>query len=218
MNELRYERERRGWSLDDVASRTRIPRPYLEALEDGNHDVLPPGPFFRGYLRQYLEFLGEDQDERKDIDQGELDKRIEHTVAAATSAAMESSQRIPLLRLVVTGFVLTLAIVLAMRVGHRISSHGEVGPDGTPLPTGPPHNLTVYAIEDVKISVKSDGSNAFSNTIRGSTSQSFNARDTLEVDISDLGRVRLTYNDKRIEPLGSLSRERRLVFMHEPRD
>ena len=58
MNELRHERERRGWTLDDVASRTRIPRPYLEALEDGNHDVLPPGPFFRGYLRQYLEFLG----------------------------------------------------------------------------------------------------------------------------------------------------------------
>ena len=44
MNELRHERERGGWSLDDVADRTRIPRPYLEALEDGNRDVLPPGP------------------------------------------------------------------------------------------------------------------------------------------------------------------------------
>ena len=35
MTELRYERERRGWSLDDVANRTRIPRQYIEALEDG---------------------------------------------------------------------------------------------------------------------------------------------------------------------------------------
>lgn len=218
MNQLRYERERRGWSLDDVASRTRIPRPYLEALEDGNHDILPPGPFFRGYLRQYLEFLGEDQENRTEIEQGQLDKQIEHTVAAATSAAMESSQRMPLIRLVVTGFVLTLAIVLAMQVGHRISTNGQVGPDGAPLPAGPPHNLTIYAIEDVNLSVKSDGKEAFSNTIKGSTSLSFNATNTLEVDISDLGRVRLTYNDKRIEPLGSLSRERRLVFMHEPRD
>ena len=124
----------------------------------------------------------------------------------------------PLIRLVVTGFVLTLAIVLAMQVGHRISTNGQVGPDGAPLPAGPPHNLTIYAIEDVNLSVKSDGKEAFSNTIKGSTSLSFNATNTLEVDISDLGRVRLTYNDKRIEPLGSLSRERRLVFMHEPRD
>mgnify|MGYP001412912862 CR=1 FL=1 len=218
MNELRYERERRGWTLDDVASRTRIPRTYLEALEDGNHEVLPPGPFFRGYLRQYLEFLGEDHNETLEGSQGELDQKIEQTVAAATSAAMESSQRMPLLRLVITGFVLTLAIVLAMKVGHRITTKGEIGPDGAPLPAGPPHKLTIYAIEDVHLGVKTDGKHAFSDNIRGSTSISFKANDTLEVDISDLGRVRLTYNDKRIEPLGSLSRERRLVFMHEPRD
>ena len=217
MIELRYERERRGWSLDDVANRTRIPRPYLEALEDGNHDVLPPGPFFRGYLRQYLEFLGEDQDDEP-LKADELDQQIENTVAAATSAAMESSQRIPLLRLVVTGFVLTLGIVLAMQVGHRISTHGETGPNGTPLPAGPPHNLTIYAVEDVKLNVVADGQEAFSSMLKGSSSRSFRANEKLEIDISDLGRVRLTYNDKRIEPLGSLSRERRLVFMHEPRD
>ena len=217
MIELRYERERRGWSLDDVANRTRIPRPYLEALEDGNHDVLPPGPFFRGYLRQYLEFLGEDQAEHA-LKPDELDQQIENTVAAATSAAMESSQRIPLVRLVITGFVLTLGIVLAMQVGHRISTHGETGPNGVPLPAGPPHNLTIYAVEDVKLNVIADGQEAFSSMLKGSSSRSFRANDKLEIDISDLGRVRLTYNDKRIEPLGSLSRERRLVFMHEPRD
>ena len=175
MNELRYERERRGWSLDDVASRTRIPRPYLEALEDGNHEVLPPGPFFRGYLRQYLEFLGEGHTEAVEASEDGLDQKIEETVAAATSAAMESSQRMPLLRLVITGFVLTLAIVLGMKVGHRITTNGEIGPDGAPLPAGPPHNLTVYAIEDVHLGVKSDGKEAFSDKIRGSTSMSFKA-------------------------------------------
>ena len=76
MNELRHERERRGWSLEDVADRTRIPRPYLEALEDGNHDVLPPGPFFRGYLRQYLEFLGEDMEQTEGPSPDVLDQQI----------------------------------------------------------------------------------------------------------------------------------------------
>lgn len=218
MNELRHERERRGWSLDDVAARTRIPRPYLEALEDGNHDVLPPGPFFRGYLRQYLEFLGEDMEETDGHAADALDQQIEDAVAAATTAAMESSQNIPLLRLVITGFVLTLGIVLALQVGHRISTHGTLAPDGTPLPAGPPHELTVYAIEDVRLDVTADGQPVYAKRLGGTQSVSFKAADTLEIDISDLGRVRLTYNDKRIEPLGSLSRERRLVFMHEPRD
>ena len=217
MNELRHERERRGWSLDDVAARTRIPRPYLEALEDGNHDVLPPGPFFRGYLRQYLEFLGEDMEETDGPAVDALDQQIEDAVAAATTAAMESSQNIPLLRLVITGFVLTLGIVLALQVGHRISTHGTLAPDGT-LPAGPRMSLTVYAIEDVRLDVTADGQPVYAKRLGGTQSVSFKAADTLEMDISDLGRVRLTYNDKRIEPLGSLSRERRLVFMHEPRD
>ena len=215
MNELRHERERRGWSLDDVASRTRIPRTYIEALEDGNHEVLPPGPFFRGYLRQYLEFLGEDVEERTDAEQSTLDAQIEGTVAMATSAAMATSQHIPLIRLVMTGFVLTIAIVLAMQVGHRISSHGTVGPNGVPLPAGPPHHLAVHAIEDVHLLVSADGKTTFDQTLRGGSSAKFDAANTLAVDISELGQVRLTYNDKRIEPLGSLSRERRLVFLHE---
>ena len=218
MNELRHERERRGWSLEDVASRTRIPQTYLEALEAGNHEVLPPGPFFRGYLRQYLEFLGEDQDERTEAEQSALDAQIEGTVAAATSAAMASSQHIPLIRLVLTGFVLTIAIVLAMQVGHRISRNGAVGPDGSPLPAAAPHHLDVYAVEDVHLDVSADGKPTFARVLRGGTSTSFMALDRLELDISDLGRVRLTYNDERVEPLGSLSRERRLVFLHESRD
>ena len=218
MNELRHERERRGWSLDDVSSRTRIPRPYLEALEDGNHDVLPPGPFFRGYLRQYLEFLGEDLDKDEETNPDALDQQIEDAVAAATTAAMESTQNIPLIRLVITGFVLTLGIVLALQVGHRISTHGTLAADGTLLPAGPPHELTVYAIEDVRLDVTVDGTPVYDKRLGGTQSVSFKAADKLEIDISDLGRVRLTYNDKRIEPLGSLSRERRLVFMHEPGD
>ena len=75
-----------------------------------------------------------------------------------------------------------------------------------------------YAVEDVHIAVIEDGKPAFSETLRGTKSVSFNAVERLELDISDLERVRLTYNGKRVEPLGSLSRERRLVFMHETQD
>ena len=131
-----------------------------KALEDGNHDVLPPGPFFRGYLRQYLEFLGEDMEETDGPAADALDQQIEDAVAAATTAAMESSQNIPLLRLVITGFVLTLGIVLALQVGHRISTHGTLAPDGTPFP------------QDPRMSSPSTPSRTFDSTSRRTASPS----------------------------------------------
>ncbi len=56
--DLREERERRGLSIDEVSRRSRIPRQYLDAIETGDREGLPRGPFFDSYQRQYLAFLG----------------------------------------------------------------------------------------------------------------------------------------------------------------
>ena len=220
MNELRHERERRGWTLDDVATRTRIPRPYLEALEDGNHDVLPPGPFFRGYLRQYLEFLGHsDSSEEPSADGADdLDKRIEQSVAQATSAALDSNQRVPLIRLAIAGFLITLVVTLGFSVYQRLTATPTTTVNGVVVPAGPPHIVRIKAIEDVHMAVTTDGTLAYDKTLRGGSTLDFKAVSRMDLEIADLTRVRLRYNDKRIEPLGSLSRGRRLVFMHEALD
>lgn len=220
VNELRNERERRGWSLDDVSSRTRIPKPYLEALEDGNHDVLPPGPFFRGYLRQYLEFLGQkdESEEYTEDEQNAIDEQIERSVAQATSQAMDMSQGMPLMRLVMAGFVLTLLIVLGAQLTTRLTAQPTIMVNGVLVPAGPPHHVQIYAIEDVHVEVIADGASAFDATLKGTTSINFKAQAKLELDIADLTRVRLHYNEKRIEPLGRVSRGRRLVFIHEDLD
>ena len=220
MNELRNERERRGWSLDDVSSRTRIPKPYLKALEDGNHEVLPPGPFFRGYLRQYLEFLGQkdESEECTEDEQNAIDAHIESSVAQATSAAMDLSQGMPLMRLILAGFVLTLLVVLAAQVTTRLTAQPTILVNGVLVPAGPPHHVQIYAIEDVQVKAITDGDTSFDAILKGTTSVDFKARAKLELDISDLTRVRLHYNEKRIEPLGSVSRGRRLVFIHDDLD
>ena len=220
MNELRHERERRGWTLDDVASRTRIPRPYLEALEDGNHDVLPPGPFFRGYLRQYLEFLGHSESSEEPSADGadDLDKRIEQSVAQATSAALDSNQRVPLIRLAIAGFLITLVVTLGYSVYQRLTATPTTTVNGVVVPAGPPHIVRIKAIEDVHMAVTTDGTLAYDKTLRGGSTLDFKAVSRMDLEIADLTRVRLRYNDKRIEPLGSLSRGRRLVFMHEAMD
>ena len=57
-NKLREAREERAVSLDAIAEDTRIGRRFLDALERGDLEALPGGPFDKGYIRSYAEFLG----------------------------------------------------------------------------------------------------------------------------------------------------------------
>ena len=57
---LRNTREKKGLSLAQVEEATRIRRAFLEALEEGNHDLLPPPVYVKGFLKSYAQFLGLD--------------------------------------------------------------------------------------------------------------------------------------------------------------
>ncbi len=57
---LRETRESMGISLAEAEEATKIRKKYLQALEDGNYDVLPPAVYVRGFLRTYATYLGLD--------------------------------------------------------------------------------------------------------------------------------------------------------------
>jgi cytoskeletal protein RodZ len=59
-DQLREAREARGHSLQAVADATRIVVRHLEALEQSDVEALPAGPFARGYIEAYAQFLGID--------------------------------------------------------------------------------------------------------------------------------------------------------------
>jgi cytoskeletal protein RodZ len=58
--QLRRAREAQGVSIEAIAEATRISRLYLEALERSDLDVLPAGPFAKGYIEAYTRVLGID--------------------------------------------------------------------------------------------------------------------------------------------------------------
>jgi cytoskeleton protein RodZ len=60
---LRRERERRGISLEDVASSTKIRLPYLQAIEQDHLDELPGGIIGKGFVRAYAHEVGIDEAE-----------------------------------------------------------------------------------------------------------------------------------------------------------
>lgn len=60
---LRKARDQRGLTLDDIQETTKIRKRYLEAIESGDHRVLP-GPFYvRAFVKNYSEAVGLDPDE-----------------------------------------------------------------------------------------------------------------------------------------------------------
>lgn len=57
---LQRSRVARGITLEDAERVTRIPRRYLEALEQENYGILPAPVYARGFLRSYAGYLGLD--------------------------------------------------------------------------------------------------------------------------------------------------------------
>ncbi len=57
---LQRARQARGITMADAERATRIPRRYLEALEQENYTILPAPVYARGFLRSYSGYLGLD--------------------------------------------------------------------------------------------------------------------------------------------------------------
>lgn len=58
---LRAEREKRGWSVAEVATQLNLTPMRLTQLEAGEFDKLPGNTFARGYIRAYAKLLGMEQ-------------------------------------------------------------------------------------------------------------------------------------------------------------
>jgi transcriptional regulator with XRE-family HTH domain len=57
---LQLAREERGFTVEDMARKTRIPRATIADIELGLTDSLPPMVYVRGFIRSYAKELGLD--------------------------------------------------------------------------------------------------------------------------------------------------------------
>ena len=84
---LRAARLKRGQSLEAVAQQTRIPKRYLESLENDRLDEFPAFVYMRGFLKAYCEHL--------DVSFEELWAKIQPPEADAADAAAPASAASP---------------------------------------------------------------------------------------------------------------------------
>lgn len=60
---LKEARIEQGYTLDDLQQTTKIQKRYLQAIEDGNVDILPGRFYARAFVKQYADIVGLDGEE-----------------------------------------------------------------------------------------------------------------------------------------------------------
>ncbi|MFT5682758.1 MAG: cytoskeletal protein RodZ [Myxococcota bacterium] len=227
--DLRATRESLGLSLNEASARARIPAHYLAAMESGNREVLPSGPFRRGYQRQYLEFLG--LDPNTPILEPTLSSDLNTPSEEPTQTVTMALNEVPMGRLVMSGFVLTMVVVLLLRVLFEVTGSlpdanipataeaafpaEEVPPENLSPDVMPTSRLRIRAIEPTRITTRVDSQDSYRGTLPAGEIIDLMGREQIEVYATDLTTIRITYNGERIEPLGNLSKPRRLVFIQD---
>jgi len=72
--QLRAARERKGLTLEQVASETRISRRHLENLENGHYESMPGRTYVVGFTRTYAKTVGLNEDDMIELVRAELDE------------------------------------------------------------------------------------------------------------------------------------------------
>ena len=120
--QLRLAREERGIALRDICDQTRISIRYLEAIEANDYKKLPGGIFNRSFVKAYARYVGFDEkqavegysqvmrEQGKPVD----DSEVLHTRLYNE----ETTQRSPLLRVVLAIVILAILALSAWGVVH----------------------------------------------------------------------------------------------------
>lgn len=162
---LRQARERRGISLRQIASSTKIAAAALDALEKNDISKLPGGIFSRAFVRSYAVEVGLDPDEtvREFIDRFNQDPP---PTAEATAAAIpeeekefEQRQRQAIKALAIgAGLLVVLVAVLYLVWRGRPSASASaqaplpaVAADPAPAPEPAPPPVTAAAVPSVPV-------------------------------------------------------------------
>jgi len=209
MVDLRAERERRGMTVEEAATRAQIPLRFVAALEDPDNNPTPPGPFIHSYRRQYLEFLGV----HEALPIADFETNAEYTVTTPTIPISE----VPLTRLLIAAFVLTTLVVLGLRVIHAVNENPNTATAASEFPVAatPTAKLRIRAIETTWIVTRIDEHDSYRGFLAAEDHIDLQGNEIIELYASDLTNISIHYNGDRIEPLGNLTLGRRLVFIQD---
>lgn len=130
---LKEARIEKGYTLDDLQQITKIQKRYLQAIEDGNMDILPGRFYARAFIKQYADIVDLDGEEllkeQPETTPEEAQEEFSESVSAAPTRTKETGtdflkniqEYIPMILI----FLLVVAIGVVIFVAFRQGGSGS---------------------------------------------------------------------------------------------
>jgi hypothetical protein len=237
-DQLHAARERMGLTLSELSQRTRIKVALLEALEHGEVEKLPRGPFRRGFARAFAIEVGLDAERLLRHFPSEAVAPAAPAPASPPAAAPRPSSGF-VGRVVVSAVIVAAAIAVprwmmrsgdtaieapALAIGTAGVQHTDVGqapatsPITQPQVTVPGHSVTLglRAVDEVWVQADVDGQRLSYGLLPAGTEKTFTAHSTLYVRIGDAGAIEYTIDGVPGAPLGPRGFVRELHLTPRP--
>lgn len=125
--QLRAAREEKGFSLEDLAAETRIPRRHLESLEASDWEKLPAPTYTIGFAKSYASAVGLDRAEIGEQLRGEMGGYRTDTATIETFESVDPARTMPKWLVVAAIAAVILAIIVFTWMRER-SLSGEQEP------------------------------------------------------------------------------------------
>ncbi len=181
-------------TVADVSRATRVPAAHIIALEEDAAGRLPDGPYAEAYHRAVLDCLG--------MTEGSDPGR-----PRAKREAFELS--LPFVRVLAVVSLLALVglggWVTAARLGVSM-----------PVAVDPVHEVRVEALRTVHVKLAADAEAAtVDREVLGGEIVTVTGQDRVDLDVSEVGAVTVTWNGREVAPVGLSHLGRHFIFVDE---
>jgi cytoskeleton protein RodZ len=213
---LREARERRGVSLRDISSSTKVSISVLEALERNDISRLPGGIFGRAFVRSFAKEVGLDPETaiQEFIAQFPLESvTAGHPFPQPTvdEEALDSDRRVAstFLRLVVLSMPIAVVVVYVTAAGRRVQpavveqpaiaaglSSVQETPDGDGL------TVALSVRRECSVSATVDSRQQLEWMLRAGDRRTLHVRRELVLTAHDAGAIEMVVNGVVAKPLG----------------
>jgi cytoskeletal protein RodZ len=112
-------------TLFEVSRETKIPVKYIEMIEEGKYEKLPPDVYVKGFLRAYAEFLGIEP--KKIIKLYEREKDIKNNLNGGEKKAPQVKKKTRLSHFVVTPRIIIAVSVAVVVIGGFSYLYSQIG-------------------------------------------------------------------------------------------
>ncbi|OGR85922.1 MAG: hypothetical protein A3J74_11410 [Elusimicrobia bacterium RIFCSPHIGHO2_02_FULL_57_9] len=195
---LKSIRVKKGLTVDVISQHTRIPKKFLEAIEDNRFDELPAPAYLRGFLKNYCDYLDMEFEplwnsalQQMGPAAPKLPPQAPHQDLPAPKSKIFT---VVFLLSILTGFLIFLWALSGKKETPSVPAPPAVPPALAPVQKQAGPRLLIEFRDDSWVSLKIDGEPKFEGRAPKNSRQEWKARKTISLLTPTPDRLKLSLN------------------------